>query len=59
MMPMDYISEDGFGITDACREYLLPLIEGEDYPPYKNGLPDYVTLKKELAEKKLETFEMK
>ncbi len=59
MMPMEYISEDGFGITDACREYLLPLIEGEAYPPYKNGLPDYVTLKKHLVEKKLPEFTMK
>ncbi len=59
MMPAEYISEDGFGITDACREYLLPLIEGEAYPPYKNGLPDYVTLKKHLAEKKLAEFKIK
>jgi 6-phosphofructokinase 1 len=59
MMPMEYISEDGFGITDACREYLLPLIEGEAYPPYKNGLPAYVTLKKHLVEKKLPEFTMK
>jgi 6-phosphofructokinase 1 len=59
MMPMEYISEDGFGITDACREYLLPLIEGESYPPYKNGLPNYVTLKKHLVEKKLPEFTMK
>jgi len=59
MMPMEYISEDGFGITNACREYLLPLIEGEAYPPYKNGMPDYVTLKKELVEKKLPEFKMK
>ncbi len=59
MMPMEYISEDGFGITDACREYLLPLIEGEDYPPYKKGMPDYVTLQKKLAEKKLPEFTMK
>ncbi len=58
MMPMEYISEDGFGITDACREYLQPLIEGEDYPPYKNGMPQYVTLKNELVEKKLPTFEV-
>jgi len=36
MMPADFISEDGFGITGKCREYLSPLIEGEDYPPYKN-----------------------
>jgi 6-phosphofructokinase len=56
MMPADYISEDGFGITQACREYLTPLIQGEDYPPYKDGLPDYVTLKNVAAEKKLPEF---
>ena len=58
MMPMEYISEDGYGITDACREYLQPLIEGEDYPPYENGMPKYVTLKHELLEKKLPAFEL-
>ena len=58
MMPEDYISKDGFSITDKCREYLAPLIEGENYPPYKNGLPDYVVLKKSKAEKKLPTFEI-
>jgi 6-phosphofructokinase 1 len=58
MMPADYISEDGFGITEACREYLLPLIEGEDYPPYKNGLPDYVRLKNVAVQKKLDAFEI-
>ncbi len=58
MMPMEYISEDGFGITEACREYLQPLIEGENYPPYKNGLPDYVVMKKEMVEKKLPNFEV-
>lgn len=59
MMPMEFITEDGFGITEACREYLLPLIAGESYPPYKNGMPDYVTLKKHLADKKLSKFEIK
>jgi len=53
MMPRNYITRDGFGITDKCREYMLPLIKGEDYPPYKNGLPDYVTLKNVLVAKKL------
>lgn len=43
-MPPEFISEDGFHITDACRRYLRPLIQGEDYPPYKDGLPDYVKL---------------
>jgi len=56
MMPREYISDDGFGITEACREYLTPLIQGEEYPPYSNGLPDYVTLRNEAVEKKLPKF---
>ena len=52
-MPRDFISEDGFGITAKCRTYLEPLIRGEDYPPYKNGLPDYVKLKNVAVPKKL------
>ncbi len=56
MMPPEFISADGFGITPACRAYLQPLIEGEDYPPYKKGLPDYVVLKKQLVAKKLPEF---
>lgn len=44
-MPPEYISADGFHITEACRRYLRPLIEGEDYPPYDKGLPRYVRLK--------------
>jgi len=51
MMPRKYISDNGFFITDACRIYLQPLIEGEAYPPYKNGLPCYVTLKKQKVAK--------
>ena len=55
MMPRKYIKRDGFGITEECREYLQPLIVGEAYPPYKNGLPQYVELKNELVKKKLKT----
>ncbi|MCH9691690.1 MAG: 6-phosphofructokinase [Gammaproteobacteria bacterium] len=54
-MPAEYISEDGFGISQAGRDYLAPLIQGEDYPPYKNGIPHYVSLKRQLVEKKLES----
>jgi len=54
MMPKNYISKDGFHITDKCRTYLAPLIVGEDYPPYKNGLPQYVTLKNVAVKKKLD-----
>lgn len=55
MMPKEFITEDGFGITEACRRYLSPLIEGEDYPPYEKGLPKYVTLKNNAVEKILDT----
>ena len=59
MMPMEYITEDGFGITQGCKDYLYPLIKGEAYPPYKdNGMPDYVTLKLQSVAKKLDTFEV-
>ncbi|HEX3914644.1 MAG TPA: 6-phosphofructokinase [Steroidobacteraceae bacterium] len=54
-LPRGYISPDGFGITAACRRYLLPLIGGEGYPPYRNGLPAYVTLKGTRVRKRLRT----
>jgi 6-phosphofructokinase 1 len=56
-VPRKYITLDGFHITKACRRYLSPLIQGEDYPPYKNGLPKYVKLKNQLAPKKLPPWE--
>lgn len=55
-MPRDFITADGFHITESCREYLAPLIHGEDYPPYKNGLPEYVKLKNIAVEKKLNEY---
>jgi 6-phosphofructokinase 1 len=59
-MPREFISADGFHITEACRTYLAPLIQGEDYPPYRNGLPQYVGLKNAAVPKKLKTsFELK
>jgi 6-phosphofructokinase 1 len=59
LMPKSYIAADGFGITPAAHRYLAPLIQGEDYPPYdRDGLPRYIRLKKVLARKKLEPFEV-
>ncbi len=55
MMPRSFISKDGLGITQKCRDYLMPLISGEDYPPYSNGLPNYVSLKNISVQKKLKT----
>jgi 6-phosphofructokinase 1 len=55
MVPRNFITEDGFGITAACRRYLEPLIGGEDPPPYKNGIPLYATLKGARVRKRLAT----
>ncbi len=52
-MPRDFISADGFGISAKARRYLAPLIQGEDYPPYKMGMPQYVKLKNIAVPKKL------
>jgi 6-phosphofructokinase 1 len=55
MLPRDYITADGFGITAKARAYLAPLMRGEDFPPFRDGLPRYVRLKNELVPKKLST----
>jgi 6-phosphofructokinase len=57
-MPKNFITADGFGITAKCKRYLTPLIQGEDYPKYVNGLPEYVTLKNQGIPKKLKPFKV-
>jgi len=54
-VPPEYVREDGFGITAACRRYLEPLIAGEAYPPYRDGLPAYVHIKGVAVRRKLKT----
>ncbi len=54
-LPRDYITADGFHITPKARRYLAPLIAGEDYPPYRDGLPDYVRLRLAPVKRKLKT----
>ena len=53
LLPPEFISADGFSITEAARRYLTPLIVGEAFPPFKNGLPDYVRLQNVATPKKL------
>lgn len=53
LLPVEFITADGFGITEAARRYLAPLIVGEAYPPYKDGLPDYVKLQNASVPKEL------
>jgi len=55
-LPKSYISHDGFGITKSCKTYIENLVQGEDYPPYQNGIPDYAKLKHPLIKKKLKDF---
>ena len=55
-MPAKFISVDGFHITEACRTYLQPLIEGEDPPPFRRGLPDYVRLANHRVPRRLPDF---
>lgn len=56
LMPRNYITRDGFHITDKAKQYFAPLIQGEDYPAYKNGIPQYARLKKILEKKKLKKW---
>jgi 6-phosphofructokinase 1 len=58
MMPRDFISADGLQITEKCRAYLAPLVQGEAPPPFRNGLPDYVRLKNAPVRKKLPEFKI-
>jgi 6-phosphofructokinase len=53
-LPREYLREDGFGISEACRRYLEPLVAGEAYPPYRNGLPDYAHIRGVAVKRKLE-----
>src|SRR5690242_6469082 len=55
MLPRDFISRDGYGITAKARAYLAPLMRGEDPPPFKDGLPQYVRLKNVSVPRKLAT----
>jgi len=54
-VPREFITADGFGITAACRRYLEPLIAGEAYPLYRDGLPDYVRIKGVPVRRKLKS----
>ena len=54
-LPRSFITRDGFGITDEARVYLSPLIEGEDYPPYRNGIPLFAKLELRSVKRKLKT----
>jgi len=53
-LPRGYITRDGLGITPKARTYLAPLMQGEDPPPFKDGLPQFTRLKNVAVAKKLD-----
>lgn len=57
-LPKKFISKDGFGVTEACKNHLRPLIQGEAYPPYKDGVIETASLRNKLVKKKLKTFKV-
>ena len=56
-MPRNFISKDGFGITQSCKNYLSPLIQGEAWAPFEDGVIQTASLKKKLIKKKLKNFQ--
>ena len=55
-MPRNFISKDGFGITQSCKNYLSPLIQGEAWAPFEDGVIQTASLKNKLIKKKLKNF---
>lgn len=49
-LPAEFIAADGFGVTEAFRRWCRPLIAGEDWPVFKDGLPDYLRLQLPLLQ---------
>ncbi len=57
-MPKNFISKDGFGITQSCKNYLSPLIQGEAWAPFEDGVIQTASLKNKLIRKKLRNFKI-
>ncbi len=55
ILPKNFIDNSGYGITQTCRKYIAPLMEGEDYPEFQNGIPNYIRLTNKSVTKKLGT----
>ena len=56
MLPKNFIKSNGFEITRSCKEYISNLIQGEDYPSYDNGIPQYAKLECKTIKKKLPAY---
>lgn len=43
-VPREFINERGNNVTDACIDYLAPLIEGEYPIIFKGGIPEHICI---------------
>ena len=55
-LPYSFISKNGFDVTTSAIKYLKPLIQGEAFPKFKNGIPYTQKLKLVEVKKKLPTW---
>ena len=46
--PVEWITRDGTDISETFLSYLIPLIQGESYPPMENGLPRFLYRKQSI-----------
>ena len=58
MLPKSFIKSNNFEITNSCKQYILNLIQGEDYPTYQKGFPQYAKLKCKTIKKKLAPYKL-
>ena len=55
-LPKSFISKDGFNVNSKAIAYLKPLIAGEAFPEFKDGIPRISNLKLLLTPKKLKKY---
>lgn len=55
-VPDEFLTEDGMDVTEAGRNYLRPLIQGERQSKFVQGLPDIGPLKFTIVPAKLPKF---
>jgi len=55
-LPREFIAADRCHITDACRAYLRPLVAGEAWPPFRDGLPVHAHLADQRVARRLPLY---
>ena len=58
MLPKNFIKNNGFEISRLCKNYILNLIKGEDYPAFEKGFPKYAKLECKTIRKRLAPYKL-